>query len=150
MDKKLKKSDIEYLHILHIIWQLVDYYSKLFQIIIGNDPTKIPVRLYKHDGITHLTFTFQKVQNTVRDYTVLEMKDILNEYLRYVLLPNQLMLFPYHNGNNLYDYLEPLYVDLVYEDSGYINLDVIYVDNLLAYKHVRNKEDFSWIQKNNY
>lgn len=149
MDKKLKKTDIEYLQILHLIWQLVNYYSKLFQIIVGNDPTKISARLYELDGITHITFSFQKVQNVKRTYTVLEMKDIFNEYLRYVLLPHQLMLYPYHNGNNLYDYLEPLYVDLVYEDSGYINLDVIYIDNNIAYKHVKQEENL-WISKSKY
>ena len=150
MDKKLQKTDIEYLQILHILWQLVDYYSKLFQIIAGNNPAKISDKLYEADGISHIQVNFPKVQNVERTYTVLEMKDIFNEYLRYVLLPHQQLLYPYHNGNNLYDYLEPLYVDMVYEDSGYINLDVVYVDNLLAYKHVKSKEDFSWIQKNNY
>ena len=145
MNKRLQKTDIEYLQILHILWQLVDYYSKLFQIMAGDEPTKLHTKLYEHDGITHIQVIFPKVQNVERSYSVLEMKDIFNEYLRYVLLPHQQLLYPYHNGNNLYDYLEPLYVDIVYEDSGYINLDVIYIDNLLAYKYVRKQEEKLWI-----
>ena len=144
MDKKLKKTDIEYLHILHVIWQLADYYSKLFQFIAGNDPAKIPTRLYELDGITHICVNFPKVQNVERNYSVLKMKEIFNEYLRYALLPNQQGLKPYLDSKNLHDYLEPLYIDLVYEDSGYINIDIIYIDNNVAYKHVKQEEKL-WI-----
>lgn len=145
MDKKLKKTNMEYLQILHILWQLADYYSKLLQIIAGNNPAKISDKLYETNGITHICVNFPKVQNVERNYSVLEMKEIFNEYMRYVLLPNQQTLRPYYNSQNQYDYLEPLYIDLVYEDSGYINIDVVYIDNSLAYEYVREQEEKLWI-----
>ena len=33
MEKRLKKSDLLYLHILYVIWELVTYYSKTFKVI---------------------------------------------------------------------------------------------------------------------
>ena len=36
--------------------------------------------------------------------------------------------------------MEPLYVDMVYEDENMIHLDVIYVDNPIAYDYVREDE----------
>lgn len=138
--KRLSQCSPEYLAILYIIWQLVSYYGKLFQVIAGNEPAKTIARITQEDGITHIYFSYPKVQNSERGYTVLEMRDIYNDYLRMVLLPAQKSIVPFHGGKELYEVVESLYVNLVYEDSGYINLDIIYVDNPIAYKYVREDE----------
>ncbi len=140
MKTRLQKNDLVFLCILHIIWQLADYYSQLVRIVVGNDPSKIPAAIVNQDGITHLYFSFPKVLNEEREYTVLHIRDIFNEYLRAILLPQQTILKPYRNGNGIYDVMECLYIDLIYEDEKTLYLDIIYVDNPIAYKYVQNDE----------
>ena len=70
------------------------------------------------------------------------MKDIFNEYLRYVFLPNQEWIPPYQNGTGIYDLIESLYIDMVCIADSYILLDVVYIDNPLAFKYVREQEKF--------
>lgn len=137
--KRLQKIDLIYLHILYVVWQLVDYYSVLFRVDAGEDPAKIPAEIGLKDGVSYLRFTFPKIDE-MRDYSVLEMLDIYNDYLRIKLLPEQDLLKPFCNGTGLYDMVESLYVDKVYEIEGYLYLEVIYIDNTLAFNYMRAKE----------
>ena len=140
MKNRLEKTNFKYLTILHIIWQLVSYYGKLFQTIAGNDPATTPAKIREENGITYITFSFPKVLNSQRNYTVLEMREIYNEYLRLILCPQQNILLPFQRGSEIHNIMEPLYVDMVYEDETTIYLDVIYIDNPIAYDYVRNDE----------
>ena len=137
---RLTKKSPEYLHILYIIFQLVEYFGKLFKIDAGECPTDIPTQISEKEGITTLTFSFPKIIGEKRGYTVLAMQTILNDYLRIVLLPSQKYLQPLKNGRSIYDIIEPLFIDSVIEDERNINLDVIYVTSPLEYSYVREQE----------
>ncbi|MBE5852655.1 MAG: hypothetical protein E7299_06855 [Lachnospiraceae bacterium] len=139
MKKRLSKTDFMYLQILYAIWRLVMYYSHLFQIDV-KEPAKTVADITQKDGVTHLQITFSRIENSEIEYSALEMKDIFNEYLRYVLLPNQKLIPPYQNGTGIYDLIESLYIDMVYLADSYILLDVVYIDNPLAFKYVREQE----------
>jgi len=115
------------------------YYSHLFQIDV-KEPAKTVADITQKDGVTHLQITFSRIENSEIEYSALEMKDIFNEYLRYVLLPNQKLIPPYQNGTGIYDLIESLYIDMVYLADSYILLDVVYIDNPLAFKYVREQE----------
>lgn len=138
--KRLEKTDLIYLHILYVIWQLVDYYSALFKVDAGQDPAKIPTEIRVKDGITYLRFSFPKILNEQTKYPVLQMRDIYNDYLRINLLPAQNVIRPFSNGSAVYDIVEALFVDSVFENESDLFLEVVYVDNSLAFHYVRNKE----------
>ncbi len=137
--KRLEKTDLIYLHILYVVWQLVDYYSALFKIDAGEDPAKIPTEIGLKDGVSYLRFMFPKIDEE-RKFSVLDMRDIYNDYLRIKLLPEQSLIKPFSNGAGIYDIVEALYVDKVYEIEGYLYLEVVYIDNHLAFNYVKNKE----------
>ena len=137
---RLTKKSPEYLHILFIIFQLIEYFGKLLKIDAGESPTDIPSQISEKEGITTLTFSFPKIIGEERGYTILEMQTILNDYLRIVLLPSQKYLRPYKNGRGIYDMIEPLYVDSVIEDESNIYIDVIYITSPLEYSYVRKQE----------
>lgn len=140
MEKRLKKSDLLYLHILYVIWELVTYYSKTFKVIPEDSAANTLAEIREQNGMTFIHLQFPKVLNTTRGYTVLQMLDIYNEFLRAILLPNQTLIKPYRADNSNYGIMEALYIDMVYEDETYLHLDVIYVDNPTAYKYVRADE----------
>ena len=139
MKKRLQKTDFMYLQIIYFIWRLVLYYAHLFQLDV-KEPAQTIANITQKDGITHLQIQCNRIENSELEHTALEMKDIFNEYLRYVLLPNQNLIKPYQNGTGIYDLIEPLYIDMVCIAESYIILDVVYIDNPLAFKYVRDKE----------
>ncbi len=138
---KLNKASLTYLHILFVIWSLLDYFSVLSKTDVPDDPTELFSEIIESDGLTHIQFAVPKIPNHHRDHTVLQLVDIYNDYLRIVLLPSQTYLKPYKNGSTYLDIIEPLYIDTVYEDSAYLFIDVLLVDSPLAFKHVRNFEN---------
>lgn len=137
---RLTKKSPEYLYILYIIFLLVEYFGKLLKIDAGECPTEIPTQISEKKGITTLTFFFPKIIGEERGYTILKIQDILNDYLRIVLLPSQKYLQPYKNGHSIYDIIEPLYVDSVIEDETYMYIEVVYITSPLEYSYVREQE----------
>jgi hypothetical protein len=138
--ERLTKEKIEYLHILHVIWTVVSYYANLFGIDPWEDPTKIPVDMMERDGMTVFRFRFYSVPTpTDRDYRFGEIRDIIQQYLDYCILPEQTTLRPYMGGSSIYDMVEALYIDRVEEFNGQWGIHVIYVDNPLAHGYVMKK-----------
>ena len=133
----MKKNSKTFLNILFYIYVTVTYYSNLMNIIVPNDIQKVPVSILDDAEKTMLRFSFQKNKNGSRIHTVLQIADILNDYLQIVLLPNQTDLQPFQCGTSIHDAIEPLYVDMVFEDEYYINIDVIFVDNPLAFQYIK-------------
>ncbi len=131
--ERLKTSSLEYLAILFIIWQLIDYYSKTYRIDAGNNPAQTIAKIMEFDGISYVRLSFPKIEQENYFGLVFEMKQVFNDYLRFVLLPEQKILKPFLAGNDYRCLMEPLYVKEIFEDDRYINLDVIYIDNMKAY-----------------
>lgn len=137
---KISKKSLPFLHILFSIYLLVTYYGKLFCIDAGDSPVDIPTRISEKEGITFFTFSFSKILDVHRALSVIKMKEISNEYLRIVLLPSLNLLKPYKNGTGIYDIIESLYVDSVYEDEAFVYMNVVYITSPLEYSYVREQE----------
>lgn len=135
----LTKKDLIYLHILHTVWTLADYYSKLFGIDACECPTDIPCGICKKNGKTVLRFSFQSLPSKRSAYSVSQMAEMMQEYLQFCLLPQQTELKPYYGGAGQYDVVESLYIDSIQHTSGGYQLNVVYVDNPIAYQYVKNK-----------
>jgi hypothetical protein len=138
---KLKKTKFEYMALLYSVWKAVDYYSKLMQVIAGHDPAKTPATLYEENGVTHVTLRFECVENTNRKMKEWEVKETINEFLRINLLPAQNILKPYRNGTTSFDIVECIYIDNVSINNSTMFIDVVYIDNPMAYKYVRNRDN---------
>ena len=139
MIKKIDKTTMKFLKISHVIWQLLDYYCKLFNIDPSDDPLELATncKIRTEGALTYLRFVVPKISDVPLGIDIMECQEILNDYLRIVLLPNQTDLVPYCNGNTIYDIVESLYIDSVLYAYNYMILDVLYIDNPVAYKHVK-------------
>lgn len=133
--KRLSKKSLTYLHILHVIWQLVDYYSNLFLIDAGECPCDIPVRIMEYEGKTFLRFTFNALPEKQEKYSVFDIAELMQEYLQYCLLPEQTFLCPYKGGTSLYDTVEPLFIDSVIAFDGFYWIDVLWINNPISFKY---------------
>lgn len=137
---KLNKQNKLYLTLLYVIWELLTYYAKLFKLNVPSDATKLPVKLsYYEDGVTHMIVEIPSTRTPDPYYDGDSMKMIFNEYLNYVLLPQHKELNPFKGGTSRYDIVDCLYVnEAVVLTTGYTYIDIIYVDNMQAFRHVQN------------
>ena len=135
--KKLTKDKIEYLHILHAGWLTASYYSRLFGMDAGDEPAEMQTYLLEREGITFVRFKFPSCDApTGKEYSFGEIKEIMQQHLQYCILPSDKILRPYMGSSTIYDIVEPLYIDRVEESKGIWRIDIVYVDNPLAYKYV--------------
>lgn len=137
---RLTKSSKKYLTILYVIWELLSYYTKLFKLDVPSDATKLPLKLSVDDeNITHLIVEIPSTRTPDPYYTGDAMKAIFNEYLNIVLLPEQPELQPFAGGKTCYDIVDCLYVSqALVLTTGYTYIDIIYVDNMQAYRLVKS------------
>lgn len=133
--KKLTKDKIEYLHILHAGWSTASYYSRLFGMDAGDEPAEMQTYLLEREGITSVRFKFPSCDSD-KEYSFGEIREIMQQHLQYCILPGDKILRPYMGGSTIYDIVEPLYIDRVEESKGIWRIDIVYVDNPLAYKYV--------------
>ena len=137
---RLQKNTKQYLIILYTIWELLAYYAKFFNMEVPVDPTRLPVKLSVDDeNITHLIIEIPSTRTPDPYYTGDSMKTILNEYLNIVLLPSQKELSPFAGGNSAYDIVDCIYVYQAHVlTTGYTYIDIIYVDNMQAFRMVKD------------
>lgn len=137
---KLQKNSKKYLIILFAIWELFTYYARLFKLDVPSDATKLPVKLsVDEDNVTHLIIEMPSSRTPDPYYTGDAMKVIFNEYLNIVLLPEQPELQPFVGGKTRYDIIDCLYVNQAFVlTTGYTYIDIIYVDNMQAFRMVKN------------
>lgn len=138
MNSKLTKRSHIFLHILYLIFNLAKYYGGLFTFDPFDNPTEIHSQIIEKEGITKLRFSFRKITPFQNLYSCNDMRSIMQEYMEFCLLPES-QLTPYMMGTSRADMLPALYIDLVFTDKSYIYMDVIFVDNPLAYRYVRDK-----------
>jgi hypothetical protein len=149
-NKRLTVKDLRYLHIIYVMFIVLDYYSKLFQILPKNPLSiiggmNVRRKISEDDGITKVHFHVKKVENSDRNgYTVFHIKEILNDYLR-CYLSYQDLVRPYASSARGDDFMESLYVSDVYENESTMYFEVVYVDNRLAYEFVRDDERVRFI-----
>lgn len=137
---KLKKTDKLFLTIIYVLWELLFYYRDFFSLEIPDDPTRLSVKLsYYEDNITHIIVETPSTRDPDPYYKGDSMKTIFNEYLNVVLLPQYPELKPFAGGSSRYDLVDCIYVDRAYVlTNGYSYIDFIYVDNMQAFRHVKD------------
>ena len=137
---RLTKSSKKYLTILYVIWELLSYYTKLFKLDVPSDATKLPLKLSVDDeNITHLIVEIPSTRTPDPYYTGDAIKSIFNEFLNIVLLPEHPELQPFAGGKTRYDIVDCLYVNqALVLTTGYTYIDIIYVDNMQAYRLVKS------------
>lgn len=146
--KRLAKADQLYLIILYAIWELLSYYEKLFKLEVPSDATKLPVTITSDENdITHLLVEVPSSRTPDPYYTGECMKLILNEYMNIILLPEHPELKPFQGGDSRFDLVDCLYVyqaHVLGNRNGYTyaHFDIIYVDNMQAFKFVRADNEF--------
>lgn len=134
------KTTIEYLHILHVIWTVVSYYARLFGMDAGEEPAGTKTFLLEREGVTFIRFMFPSCDTAPdREYSFWEMAEIMQQYLDYCILPEEKILRPYQGGSTVYDIVEPLYIDRVQVADGWMQLEVVYIDDPLAFSYVRKR-----------
>ena len=140
---RLTKSSKKYLTILYVIQELLSYYSKFFKIKVSSDATKLPIKLsVDDDNITHLIVEIPSTRTPDPYYTGDSMKTIFNEYLNIVLLPSQKELSAFAGGSSIYDVVDCLYVYQAFVlTTGYTYIDIIYVDNMQAFRMVKKDKN---------
>ena len=136
---KLSKNSLTYLHIIYTIWKLLEYYSKLFGIDAGDCPCDIPVQLMEIEGKMFLRFTFNALPEKQSYYSVLDMAEMMQEHLQFCLLPEQTVLRPYKASSDIYDIVEPLYIDSVIAFDGFFWIDVLWIDNPISFKYYKEQ-----------
>ena len=136
----LKKQNKLYLCIVYVLWELLAYYESLFKLNVPTDATKLPVKLSVDDeNVTHLIVELPSTRTPDPYYTGDAMKAIFNEYLNIVLLPEQPDLAPFSGGKSRYDLVDCLYVYQAHIlTTGYSYIDIIYVDNMQAFRLVKS------------
>lgn len=136
----LKKQNKLYLSIVYVLWELLAYYESLFKLNVPTDATKLPVKLSVDDkNVTHLIVELPSTRTPDPYYTGDAMKAIFNEYLNIVLLPEQPDLAPFSGGNSRSDLVDCLYVYQAHIlTTGYSYIDIIYVDNMQAFRLVKS------------
>ena len=101
----------------------------------GDEPAEIQTYLLEREGITSVRFKFPSCDSD-KEYSFGEIREIMQQHLQYCILPSDKILRPYMGGSTIYDIVEPLYIDRVEESKGIWRIDIVYVDNPLAYKYV--------------
>ena len=142
--KRLSKQSLEYLHIIYVIWLMADYFSRMFFIDVGDDPTKIPVQIREEEGKTILRFTIRRVKGEQLIYTVFHMADIMQEYLKFTIGLHNPYIEPLKCGENNDTIVEPLFIDQVVAFEDYFWVDVIVIDNPIALKYMEENRGLFW------
>lgn len=137
--KKLTPQNKLYLSILYVIWELLMYYENLFGLKVPSNATRLSAGIMvDEDNVTHIIVDLPCTVPVSLYYDSSAMKTILNEYLNIVLLPSCKELEPFSGGQSYLDMMDCLYIyNANCLSNGYCNIDIIYVDNMQAYKKVR-------------
>lgn len=134
----MTKQNIIYLFILHMIWTLADYYSKMFGIDPYESPQDIPCDIFEEEGKTVLRFSFPYIAINNPSSTT-DMAEIMEDHLQCCLLPQQTVLELYQGGTEWFELVEPLHVMAVRRSKDKYEIDIIYVDNSVAFQYVKTK-----------
>lgn len=144
--QKLKKQEKEYLLILYVLWNLLDYHADLYYLNVPPNATKLRAKIAcERDNVTHILLDAVCMAPPGLHYSPSAMKEVFNEYLNIMMSYScrELAPFspadPFNNPSFSYnDQIDCLYVYRVaILDNGHCMIDLIYIDNMQAYRKVR-------------
>lgn len=130
----------EYVYIVYLLWQVVDYYSKELAIVPEENPTKTENELINWSGMKLIRCVFDIDEGVEAEFNDIKKQELLNLYLQYVLLPEQTLLKKFCFGDGYYTKMEALYVHEVRTVGSKMYVDAIFIDNTLAYQTARHRE----------
>ncbi len=133
--EKLTKSSKKFHDIQYIIWKLMVYYADYFGYDAADLAHDLYIKLFYDKTLTKIRVSVPRIQGFNTPYTVNDMRIIMNEYLQLLLQDSDLP--PFAAGKNYYEIVEPLYITIIVTNGHYYDFDFLYVDNLDAYRTVK-------------
>lgn len=134
MEKLNLKSKM--LHdLMYLVWIIAGYYEKLFAYTVPEKASDLDVQITNQDGITRLYFKFPRILDQQPVYPVEQMVHLFNHHLYYDLLSSAGM--PKYRASSLpHDVVEAFIVNKAFADSDFITIEIIHVDNPIAYDFI--------------
>ena len=136
----LSKKEFLYYKIIYVLWRLATYYADIFCYAVPEDLFGMHTQLAHINGLTFIRIYLPTSRNLHSSYSADEMKEILQEYLNYVLMPES-GISPYCGGNSVYDIVESLYIDYAGIDpckkEGML-FNVLYIDNKISFDYYKS------------
>lgn len=138
----LQKTQLIFCKIMHAIWSDVVEYADM----LGFEAPMDLFDMYSeivHIGACSIIHVELMADMDEGEYSNEEIREILNEYLNIVLMPES-EIQPYSNGEEI---VESLYLHSVRHDveKGCMNLDFLYINNEEAFRLY--KGDMKWMEK---
>lgn len=143
--EKLKENSKLFHEILYHIWELLAYYADLFGYDVPEAAHQISAKLFQDGTLTKIRVSVPRIRDFEPQYSVLDMRSAMNEYLTLILQNSDLP--PFAAGSNYNEITEALYITIVVTDNHYYDFDILYVDNMDAYRVVKDNkvENILWI-----
>lgn len=143
--EKLKENSKLFHEILYHIWELLAYYADLFGYDVPEAAHQISAKLFQDGTLTKIRVSVPRIRDFEPQYSVLDMRSAMNEYLTLILQHSDLP--PFAAGSNYNEIVEPLYMTILLSDGLWYNMDFLFVDNMDAYRVVKDNkaENILWI-----
>lgn len=136
--KKLTENSKQFHDLIYYIWQLLTYYADIFGYNAPESAHKMRVKLFRSGTLTKIRVSVEQIMEFSSTYSVEEMRLIMNEYLELLLQDSPFP--PFTAGKNVHEIVEPLYITILVNAQGYFDMDFLWVDNLDAYRIVKQNE----------
>ena len=135
------EQSYKYVFIVYLLWQAVSNCSRKIGAITESNPTMTDNTFVDWCGMKLIRCSFPRVEGIGINYTNEEIQEMLNLELQYVLLPEQNILNKFRLDDGYYSQMEPLYVHEVRIEGTNMYVDVLFIDNTLAYETARHREN---------
>lgn len=133
--ERLKKDSKQFHDILYVIWQLLEYYANFFGYDVPDTAHELQAKLFNDGTLTKIRVSVPRIKEFSTPYSVQDMRSIMNEYLQ--LLMQDSTLPPFMAGTDFTQIVEPLYISIIVTNGSWYDMDFLYVDNMDAYKKVK-------------
>ena len=121
--------------LMYLVWIITGYYEKLFAYTTPEMASDMDVEIKESDGITKIYFKIPRILDQQPVYPVEQMVRLFNHHLYYDLLSSAGI--PKYRASSLpHDIVEAFIVNKAFATSDSITVEVIYVDNPIAYDFI--------------
>lgn len=135
--KKLSEKDFTFMQIVYAIWQLLSYYESYFCYTAPVTPMETEIELLYRAGTPFIQVTVPRVHCTKIPPDATQMREVLQQYLDYVILP-ETDIKPYAGGTTIYDIIEPLRIDCITVMPEEILIHFVYICDPLSFRYYQS------------
>ena len=134
MEKLTLRSKL--LHdLLFIVWVIAGYYEQLFGYTVPEKAADMNVEIKEENGITKIYFKLPCIYEYSAYSPIDQIPRLFNHHLYYDMLPSARI--PKYRASSLpHDTVESFLVNKIIPDSNYITIEIIYIDNPIAYDFI--------------